>query len=373
MRIAIDCRYIRERPSGIGCYVEALVERLPSLAPKDEFFLWTHRYAPRPLSLAANVSEHMVAVEPNSLGPILWPQRYASFACVDLFHAAHNILPRNLPCPSVVTIHDTFAIESTNLSDRSWNDFIKSFYYPRAVWRALRRATRLITTTNAMAEIVSNLHPPARKRIAVIPLAAGPEFVPPRDVECARERAAKIIDLEAPYFLVVGQNNRRKQQRVALEAFATAAPSSWRLVLVQRQDSGGPLRQLASRLQIEERIVWLGPVKTDELIALYQSAGALIQPSLYEGFGLPVLEAMACGCPVIASDLPTLREVAKDAAVFVAPNDVTAFARAMRELALSGRSRAALSHAAAARAATFSWGRCAEATLEVYRDAVGAR
>src|SRR4051812_12053802 len=116
MRISIDCRYLRERPSGIGAYVEALVDRLPRLAPSDLFHLWAHRLARQPVSREPNVFETRILPEPNSLWPILWPERYADLDGIDLFHSAHNTLPRNIPCPSAVTIHDLLPLEHPQLS-----------------------------------------------------------------------------------------------------------------------------------------------------------------------------------------------------------------------------------------------------------------
>jgi len=115
MQIAIDARYIREKPSGIGTYVAALVDRLPDLAPQDRFLLWAHRLAARPLSASANVREVIVRPGPNSPLPVWWPARYAPFTDVDLFHSPHNLLPRGLPCPTVVTVHDVMAIERPDL------------------------------------------------------------------------------------------------------------------------------------------------------------------------------------------------------------------------------------------------------------------
>src|SRR2546423_1514789 len=106
MRIAIDARYIREKPSGIGTYVHAIVDRLPRLAPAGEFLFWAPRLARRPLSPQPNTREVTLPVGPNAPLPILWPARYASFRDVDLFHVPHNLLPRNVPCPTVVTVHD---------------------------------------------------------------------------------------------------------------------------------------------------------------------------------------------------------------------------------------------------------------------------
>src|SRR4051812_19890679 len=111
LRIAIDARYVREKPSGIGRYVQALVERLPALAPGSRFTFWAHPLAPRPLSRAANVSEVTVRSGPNSPSSALFPQREAALSEADVFHNPHNLLPRGIPCASVVTIHDLMALE----------------------------------------------------------------------------------------------------------------------------------------------------------------------------------------------------------------------------------------------------------------------
>ena len=115
VRIAIDARYIREKPSGIGTYVQALVERLPALAPADSFLFWAHPLAAQPLSPAANTQDVVVQPGPNSPLPVWWPGRYAPFDEVDLFHSPHNMMPRRLPCPAVVTVHDVMAIERPDL------------------------------------------------------------------------------------------------------------------------------------------------------------------------------------------------------------------------------------------------------------------
>src|SRR5688572_14852262 len=118
MRVAIDCRYIRERPSGIGAYVEALVDRLPALAPELTFALWAHRLAKLPLSPAPNAIDTIVRPEPNSLWTLLWPHRHASLNGVDLFHSPHTILPRELAMPTIVTVQDLLAIEMPHLHRR---------------------------------------------------------------------------------------------------------------------------------------------------------------------------------------------------------------------------------------------------------------
>jgi glycosyltransferase involved in cell wall biosynthesis len=369
MRVAIDCRYVRERPSGIGTYVEAMVHAIPQMAPRDEFVLWAHRLASRPLTNASNVSEITVPVEPNSLWTIWWPERYASFDGIDLFHAAHNILSRHVPCATVVTIHDLLPIDCPELAFTRWSQRVKRLYYRQAQWRALRHATRLVATTSVMADRITRLCPSARGRVAVVPMAPGPIFRPTAEPDRSRKQAAAIIGSDAPYFLVVGQHSPSKQHPVALAAFARDVPEPWRIVFVQRQTRKNVLASLASRLGIDKRITWIPHVDAANLVVLYQAAGAMVQPSLYEGFGLPVVEAMAIGCPVVASDIPTLREVVGAAAILVPPNDTAGFGRALAALARSPNQRRDLAAAGIDRAKVFSWNRCARETLDVFRDA----
>src|SRR5690349_14347926 len=149
MRVAIDARYVREKPSGIGVYVQALVDRLPIAAPSDHFFFWAHPLARRPLSPAPNTSEVTVRPGPNSPLPLLWPRRYAPFDDVDVFHSPHNLLPIGLRSRTVVTVHDVMAIERPDLHLQGIERAVKRLYYPQAVWRALRGATRIIVPTQA--------------------------------------------------------------------------------------------------------------------------------------------------------------------------------------------------------------------------------
>src|SRR5204863_9445998 len=149
-----------------------------------------------------------------------------------------------------------------------------------------------------------------------------------------------------------------KRHHVALAAFAQAAPPPWRLVFVHRQGSRTPLMRLARQLHVADRVVWLWRSGRREVATLLQAAGALIQPSVYEGFGLPVIEAMACGCPIIASDIPPFREVTAGAAILAPPDDVARFASALRDIVTSDERRRSLAQQALGRARGVSWDRC---------------
>ncbi len=362
LRVALDARYVREQPSGIGSYVQALVERLPGLAPNDHFTLWTQPRARRRFSHAPNVDGIIVRRGPNSLSSALWPKRDAPFSGIDVFHNPHNLLPRGVPCPSVVTIHDVMALEEPRLHLRGLERFGKSFYYPQAIWRALREATCLIAQSRATADRICVLLPEAAARLTVISAAPDAAFGPPNDRAAAQKKAAALLGSDAPYLLVVGANTASKRHDLALAAFAAAVSSPWQLVFVQR-------RKARAGLANTERVLWREAVAREDLVVLMQAAGALVQPSLYEGFGLPVLEAMACGCPVVASDIPPFREITAGAALLIAPNDLEKLATALREITGSAALRNSLGEQGAARARDFSWDRCARETLEVYRSA----
>jgi len=224
MRIAIDARYVREKPSGIGTYVRALVERLPGLAPEDLFFFWAHPRARRPLSPAPNTAEIVVRPGPNSPLPIWWPKRYGPFEGVDLFHSPHNLLPHHIPCPTIVTVHDVMAIEHPRLHLQGIERLAKRTYYPSAVWRALREATHLIAPSQDVADRIVALEASAAHRLSVIHEAADPVFIPASDAHQAARCAAALVGVDAPYLLVVGANSATKRHADALAAFAAAVP-----------------------------------------------------------------------------------------------------------------------------------------------------
>src|SRR5436305_15071877 len=161
MRVANDARYVREKPSGIGVYVQALVDRLPRSAPSDEFLFWAHRLARRPLSAAPNTQDVMVRPGPKSPWPLMWPAWYAPFERVDVFHSPHNLLPRGIPCASVVTVHDMMAVERPELHLQGLERAVKGLSYPQAVCPALRDSSRIIVPTRSAADRVVELGPQA--------------------------------------------------------------------------------------------------------------------------------------------------------------------------------------------------------------------
>ena len=248
-------------------------------------------------------------------------------------------LPARSPAPAVVTIHDLSFEREPELMSRK-----DRAVFRRVVPHAARNARRVLTVSERTKRDLVELYGLPPDKVVVTPNGVDPAFTPSNSV------------LQGRYVLAVGAVQPRKNQSAAAEA-ATAAGLP--LVVV------GPIRDESVAAELRSRGADLrGYVAQDELVELYRGAACLVQPSRYEGFGLPVLEAMACGTPVVAVDEPALREVAGDAALIVSERDLAdAITRAVAD-------RERLREAGLRRAATFSWRATAETTLEVYLEAL---
>jgi glycosyltransferase involved in cell wall biosynthesis len=275
---------------------------------------------------------------------------------VDLVHHPRHLVPPELglPGPSVVTVHDVLPLSDP----RYFSQLILRRYGPLAR-SAVRRARLVITSTQHAAGEVARLLEVDRDRIRVTPWGVEAHF---RPVE-APDRP--------PYVLCVGTLEPRKNLIGALRAFELVADDfpEHTLVLVGGHGwKGGPLeRALASTRAKVERT---GHVSDEELVRLYSGADCLLFPSFAEGFGFPIVEAMACGAPVIAGDRTSMPEVAGDAAVLVDPSDDEALASALASVLSSAERRAELRDRGLARAAQFSWAECARLTVDAYGDAL---
>ena len=370
-RFVIDARYVRARPSGIGVYVAALIERMPLLAPESRFHLWTHPERPAPV-VQPNVTCQVVPAVADGLRTLLRPSSLDRLSPSDVLHFPFSLLGRSLPCASVVTIHDLMWLEEPHRVDaRPLLRSVRAPFYQVGMREALARATRLIAVSQATADRIVRVAPGSAARVRVIHNAAGSAFRPPADLEAAARSAAQLIGSERPYYLVVGKNEPYKAHHLVLEAFARAAREDELLVLVQRTRRGAGLERLAERLGIASRLRWLPTLSEPQLVTVLQAARALLQPSLIEGFGIPALEAMAAGCPVIASDTPALLEVLGGAGLHAQVGDAASLATAIARVR-DPSLRSDLRERGLERARAFSWDEAARDTLEVYRDAASA-
>jgi len=271
----------------------------------------------------------------------------------DVYHAIDLHLPGRSPCPLVVTLHDLipWAWGGPQMRGERFRNL--------AAFRLLRRAEAVIAVSEATAEDAARLRVTTRKRLQVIPEAADPVF---RPREGASRRVKERHGLEGAYLLFVGALDARKDPRSLLAAWAMARESrpEVKLVIV-----GAPGRQAPSGM---DGAIQLGSVADEDLADLYSAAGCLVFPSRYEGFGLPCLEAMSCGCPVAAFRNSSIPEVVGDAGMLVTDGDAAALGEAAA--AMIGQ-RERWSRSGVQRARKFSWDRTAQETISTYETLLG--
>jgi glycosyltransferase involved in cell wall biosynthesis len=247
---------------------------------------------------------------------------------IDLLHSPLWLLPALLPCRAVVTVHDAIPATHPELTSDAF----------RPVWNgaaaAVSRAAAVVCPTEHAREAVVRALGLEPARVHVVPEAPAAVFsVRAPEVVAA---ALRELHVDEPYFVVVGSLERRKNPDGVLDALASLAPGARPLVLFAGPAAGFDLAAEAARRVLGDRARHLGLVSDETLAALYTGARGLVMASRAEGFGLPIVEAWACGCPVIASTATCLPEVAGDAALLVDPEDPRAIAAAMNRLLVEG-------------------------------------
>lgn len=375
MHIVIDGRHIQDHFPGIGRYCYNLVRALGRLPGNERLTVLHNPTAPNTRYDIASLSvPGRVDLAPCSVPTFsIREQTHLAVLLRELmaqgYHSAHYVMPYRLPCAGLFTFHD--AIGRVYPSALPWG--ASRLLYRVTTWLAVRAATRIIVPSQATRTDLLRLYGAPVSRVVVVPYAADPRFAPqPRErVAAAGER----YGLPARYVLYVGINKPHKNLAGLVEAWGRAdagARAGCALVIAGPEDPRYPEARLkAESPGLKDSVRFLGDVPEADLPALYSGATLFAFPSLYEGFGLPVLEAMACGVPVLSSSASSLPEVAGDAAVLLPPADVPAWAEAIQSL-LNDRARLdAMRQASLAQAARFSWERAATQTMQVYRDATG--
>jgi glycosyltransferase involved in cell wall biosynthesis len=373
MHIAIDARSLFTGGGGDRTYFRNLIMEMARLAPGDRWTLYADSHdADRDTLSAPNV-----AVAPPLRAPVgaLWnvthllPQIRRDGA--DLLHSQYMLPPVGpVPCPMVVTIHDaTFRLFPAWFPRRA--NRVQNLLIPLSA----RRAARVITGSRSAAADIHRSMGISEDKIVVTPYGLDERFRTAAQSE--QQRVREQYGLTGDYVLGVGLLRLRKNVRVVLEAMLAliergAWPEGAVLALTGSWSGvpeaaaffeGNPL--LAQRARV------LDYVPDDDLPALYSAAAFSVYPSLYEGFGFPVLESMACGTPVIATSTSSLPEVAGQAGLLLSPEDVSGWAGALESLLHDPGERAHLRRLGLAQAATFTWERTARETLAVYRALIG--
>jgi glycosyltransferase involved in cell wall biosynthesis len=364
MPVALDARVVSDHFPGIGRYVANLARSLPVVAPELDLVLITGGQDSGSLTLPA-VPQLRCAASPFSLR-----QQWAVPAALarlhaDLYHSAFYLMPYWPRVPAVVTCYDLIPLLYPDYFSPT-----RRAVYALAHRLAIARAGAILAISETTRADLVRLLGVASERVHVTPLAADPRFRPLPAERLAGLRAER--GLPERYVLYVGSNKPHKNLVGLVRAFArlcgNGEAADVALLVAGPWDGRYPEAKLAAEREgIAARVRFLGPVPDADLPALYGAAAVFAFPSEYEGFGLPVLEAMACGTPVVCGRTSSLAELVADAALLVDPLDVEALGEALaRGLADEGL-RAALRQRGLARAAAFSWERTAAETLSIYQ------
>lgn len=366
MILGFDATTLVGRLSGVGYYTARLMEELAAGAGDgivSRIVVLSNREVP--------VVPHNGTLQVHGRGRFgvrsAWMQLVLPWILrrvrPDLVHFTNYLAPLACPVPYVVSVHDM----SMTLFPE-YHTAKKRLLTSTLVPTVARGARLVLTPSEATRRDVIRLLGLDPRRVRVVPYAPGPAFTPTRE---GPQRLAATYGIEPPYFLYVGTLEPRKNLARALRAFRAVAPAlpGHRFVLVGQR--GWKCEDVLREAEAAgDRVLMPGYVAEEDLPLLYAHAAALVYPSLYEGFGLPVVEAMACGTPVITSRGSSMEEVAGGAALLVDPGDEADIARALREVAGDAALAASLRRRGRERAAAFTWTRTARETAEAYRDAL---
>jgi len=363
--IAIDARKLAD--FGIGTYLRGLLAGLAELDSVSRYLLLAPRSAEE---LLPHLPDNFRWIEEDAPGYSWREQREVGRHLVrhrpDLFHSPHYVLPWRTPTRVVVTIHDLI-----HLLFPEFLPHPMAFAYARLMMRrAVRRADRVLTVSRATATDLELHLGVDRARMTVTWNGVDERF---RRRRTPQELGGALapLGLAPGYFLFLGNPKPHKNLERVLRAFARLPEDGRRLVVAGAPETGAVADEIAGwaeELRLRGRLTLLGRLADDLLPALVQGAVALVFPSLYEGFGLPLAEALAAGTPVVASTTPALSEIAGGAAELVDPLDVAAIEGAMARLASDPARRRELADLGRKRAEAFRWESTAAATLAVYRD-----
>ncbi|HEY81100.1 MAG TPA: glycosyltransferase family 4 protein [Caldilineae bacterium] len=370
MRILIDARVIQDHFPGIGRYAFNLIDALAPLLDGEALVLTAKdarntRYDLARLDRHPNVERIPIDI------PIVHPRSQTALPGLlrglrpDVMHFLYNVRPLRVSAPSLLTLYDVIPRRFPN------------YFSPLTRWKiegvqrlALRASQAFLSISQATARDFATFYGVAPERITVTPLAPDPIFHPrPSAALAAFRRRQGLPDV---YLLYLGSNKPHKNLPRLVRAWKAALDAGLgqeaQLVIAGHWDPRYPeAREWAMTLGLVERVQFWGPVSGEDLPWLYGAARAFIFPSLYEGFGLPALEAMASGSPVGASRAPGLSEVVGESALTFDPTDIEAMAGVMLRLMRDAGLRSHLRKAGLARAAQFTWQRTARLTLEAYR------
>ena len=372
MKVGIDARLVYYQRAGIGQYTLRLSRALAAIDSSNTYVILHSRKDHAPLAEGANVRRYGLWTPPHHrLEQWILPVELMAPG-LDVLHCPDFIPPFHRRCPAVITVHDLAFLRFPGLLTAD------SQRYYGQIGRAVSSAEHIIAVSESTKTDLVTLAGADGAKISVVHEAAGPEFQP---AGAEAMRAVRLrYAITGEYILFVSTIEPRKNIPFLLQAYAYLR-QNWsedvacpKLVLAGRRGwLCESIFAVLEELKLGEAVIVTGGVPVEDLPGLYSGACCFVLPSLYEGFGLPVLEAMSCGAPVIATHTSSLPEVTGDAAILIDAQDMVGLANSMRLVCTDADRRRAMSEKGLRQAGRFSWERAARETLACYQSVAGAR
>lgn len=363
MHIAIDARAATSHFPGVGRYVRGLIGGLEGvLRPTQSVSVLENRASG--IARAGTLKE--VEGTPFSVRQQLTVRWALSDLCAEVYHTPYFSMPYRSGVPTVLTVHDLIPMRLPRHVTAS-----ARYLFPALMRLALQAADRVIVPSESTRRDLVEFFDVNAADITVSGAAIEDRFCPAPPL--AIDRIRRRYRLPEHFTLYLGTNKPHKNLVALVEAWSLVHErpdlASWKLVIAGRWDPRYPeVLHRVRQLRLDERVLLLGPIDERDLPALYSAADLLVYPSLYEGFGFPVLEALACGVPVACSGTSSLPEVAGAAARYFDPTDTEDVASVLLELLVDDDARSLLRQAAAEQVSNFSWRETALKTLSVYES-----
>jgi len=381
MKIGIDARFLTHpQRGGFKTYTENLINALGLVDSTNTYVLYVDRLPdeatlPKNDNFTCQVVDARLPVIGMPIREQITLRRRIAQDNLDIAHFLCNTAPVAMPGRFVVTLHDTIQLTNnqtftyaTGLS--AYKRWAISAYSRWTIRKIAQSASTIITVSSYEKTQIREHLGVAPERIYVTHLAPNPLFTPASQ-ELKKKWRSKIdqeFGIQRRFILAVGYEPR-KNIPLLLEAFSRFAqdyPHISLVIVAAEEQSRGFFQQLARERSIVERVIILGAVSPNDLVILYNLAEVFVFPSKRESFGLPPLEALACGAPVVAMKMTSIPEILQDSAVLVEGKDVQAWADAIVQVITDDNLRSSLASKGIQQAAKFSWERCAEETLQVY-------
>ena len=372
MRIGFDATALPPHIGGAGNYIVQLIRAFARLSHKHKFVIFAHQSGYS--RIATNETESLEWVIVKDKPPyqrLIWEQTslsgLAQKAGINLLHSPHYTRPLKLSCKSVVTFHDMTFFLMPQMHSRS-----KRIFFPRMIRYSAKHANAIITDSESTRNDTIRLLDIQSKKVKAIHLGVDESFKKINDQQKLNLVLEKY-ELPEHFILFVGTLEPRKNLPVLLHALKHLIDKGCTtpLAIVGSRGWGyDEIFQLVNKLHLEKFVHFTGYVEKQDLPVIYNLASIFVYPSVYEGFGLPPLEAMACGTPAITTNVSSMPEYAGDAGILIPPNDENTLADAMIQLLDDKALRKKLARLGQIQAAKFSWEKTALETLQVYQQTI---